>query len=626
MKKLTYYILSAVFAVCNLSSCLDEDPIYSQNSAVMFSSQSNAELALLGCYGYLTNSATYGQMMQEALIISSGFGWGQRNSNDDGRMLSLETPTSASPVKTVWNGLYKVVTEANAFLGSLEKSGLSESAKVQMGGEAKFLRGLAYYNLVMLFGDVPLKVIASSSDGIAASRAPKEEVFAQIIQDMKDASLIAAKSTDGRANSWAAKAFLGKVYYKMACLDIDAQANWQRAKEMFDDVYENGPYALEPKFGDLFGDFVMGSKEAIFQLNFSITSTVCFNHASNRFAPSQSAAGAEWGKYRATKAAYDLHEGTYPGDPRIELTFMKSWKTRGGNNQKDPKPMIGDVPTPNDSTYVYPYGTYFLADKDNNPLEPIMKNGEPVLDKGKKIGLLHVVKLPYADFPDPKNPSLEIIRNYVKTHGNSGPNATIVKMAKWYSTDGGSNKWPHFAKMYDQNQVGTASHKNLMVYRYAEMLLLMADVYNELGNTAKAVELANKVLGRARTSGLTPATQPADWSASLDQETVRTKLFFERIIELAGEPGTYEMPRIRGTKYFKMALELNNKHEFTIASNAQYFESGNIVWHDRVFNVTKEGGEGLSDNFVKKNMLMPIPDSEISANAGITNDDNNFGY
>lgn len=165
-----------------------------------------------------------------------------------------------------------------------------------------------------------------------------------------------------------------------------------------------------------------------------------------------------------------------------------------------------------------------------------------------------------------------------------------------------------------------------MVYRYAEMLLLMADVYNELGNTAKAVELANKVLGRARTSGLTPATQPADWSASLDQETVRTKLFFERIIELAGEPGTYEMPRIRGTKYFKMALELNNKHEFTIASNAQYFESGNIVWHDRVFNVTKEGGEGLSDNFVKKNMLMPIPDSEISANAGITNDDNNFGY
>lgn len=210
MKKLTYYILSAVFAVCNLSSCLDEDPIYSQNSSVIFSTQSNAELALLGCYGYMTNSAAYGQMMQEALILSSGFGWGQRNVNDDGRMLSLEAPTSASPIKTVWNGQYKVIAETNAFLTSLEKSGLSESVKVQMGGEAKFLRGLAYYNLVMLFGDVPLKIVASSSDGISTPRTPKEEVFAQIIQDMKDATQIAAKSADGRANSWAAKGILRK--------------------------------------------------------------------------------------------------------------------------------------------------------------------------------------------------------------------------------------------------------------------------------------------------------------------------------------------------------------------------------------------------------------------------------
>ena len=623
MNKLTYYILSAVFAVCNLSSCLDEDPIYSQNSSVIFSTQSNAELALLGCYGYMTNSAAYGQMMQEALILSSGFGWGQRNVNDDGRMLSLEAPTSASPIKTVWNGQYKVIAETNAFLTSLEKSGLSESVKVQMGGEAKFLRGLAYYNLVMLFGDVPLKIVASSSDGISTPRTPKEEVFAQIIQDMKDATQIAAKSADGRANSWAAKAFLGKVYYKMACLDIDAQANWQRAKEMFDDVYENGPYDLEPKFGKLFGDFVTGSKEAIFQLNFSITSTVCFNRASNRFAPSQSTSGIAWGTYRATKAIYDLHEGTYPGDPRIELTFMKSWRTRSGNNQKDPKPMIGDVLCANDSTYMYPYVKVNAGFEDDKKTakEPVMKNGVPLVDKnGKQTPLEHALKLPYDLFPDRTNPSIEVLNQFKLADGSYK-----TDLAKIFSTDAGQLKWPHYAKMYDQNQIGTASHKNLMVYRYAEMLLLMADVYNELGNTAKAVELANQVLGRARTSGLMPAAQPADWSASLDQETVRTKLFFERIIELAGEPGTYEMPRIRGTKYFKMALEFNNKHELTIASSAQYYTSNN-VWHDRVFNVGKEGGEGLSDSFVKKNMLMPIPDSEISANPGITNDDNNFGY
>lgn len=87
---------------------------------------------------------------------------------------------------------------------------------------------------------------------------------------------------------------LGKVYYKMACLGIDETANWTNAKNMFDDVYEAHIFDLEPKFGDLFGDYVTGSKEAIFQLNFTTSSTVCFNRASNRFAPPQATTGISW--------------------------------------------------------------------------------------------------------------------------------------------------------------------------------------------------------------------------------------------------------------------------------------------------------------------------------------------
>lgn len=81
--------------------------------------------------------------------------------------------------------MYKVVTEVNAFLESLDKSSLSDTDKVQMGGEAKFLRGLAYYNLVSLFGDVPLKTAASSSDGISVPRSPQAEVLALVVQDRK---------------------------------------------------------------------------------------------------------------------------------------------------------------------------------------------------------------------------------------------------------------------------------------------------------------------------------------------------------------------------------------------------------------------------------------------------------
>lgn len=163
MKKYKYYILSLV-ALCSFSACdalLDEDPLYSQNSNIVFQSESNAELALLGCYGYMASTNAYGQMWQEVPIVASGLAWSQRPED----LNALNTLAANSLVSPTWNGMYKAISEINAFLESIEKSSLSESVKNQKGGEAKILRALAYYNLVSLFGDVPLKTIASSSEG-----------------------------------------------------------------------------------------------------------------------------------------------------------------------------------------------------------------------------------------------------------------------------------------------------------------------------------------------------------------------------------------------------------------------------------------------------------------------------
>lgn len=229
MKRYKYYILSLA-VLCSFSACdslLNEDPLYSQNSNIVFQTEDNAELALLGCYGYMSASNAYGQMWQEAPIVASGLAWAQRPED----LNSLNTLAANSLVSLAWGGMYKAIAEINAFLESIDKSGLSVAVKTQKGGEAKFLRALAYYNLVSTFGDVPLKTVASSSEGISIARSPREEVFSQITQDLVDALSISEKSAVGRANSWAVKAFLGKVYYKMAALGIDAAANWQNAKK-----------------------------------------------------------------------------------------------------------------------------------------------------------------------------------------------------------------------------------------------------------------------------------------------------------------------------------------------------------------------------------------------------------
>lgn len=635
MKNIRFNIMIALATVaCIFTSCnslLDEDPKYSTNSSVVFSSTDNAELALLGCYSYMTANSAYGQIWQEVPIAGSGFAWASRSGNELDNLTSLAVQPSNGEVSSAWRGMYKVISEVNSFVTSLDASSLPDSIKTQKIGEAKFLRGIAYFNLVSLFGDVPLVISASSSDAIEVPRTAAETVLEQVIKDFTDAAAsLSATSTVGRANSWAAKAYLGKTYHKLACLQTingeSATDSWTKAKEQFDAVYASAKYSLQSDYNYLFqgkyqktgaaaDEFVKDSPESIFQLNFGgVAGVDTYNRGSNRFAPPTSTSGISWGTVAATKAGYDLMEGTYPGDPRIAATYLTRYRVRTGNNQTNPKAQVGDVLTANDSISCYPFVSYVVAPKGGDSIF-VIKN-----KIATKILQQFVVKLPYAAFSDPTNPSISVISNYAATHGDTYANRAIANCVTGTFAKAGvaTTPWPWFNKMYDQMATAQAAHKNLMIYRYAEMLLMMADCYNELGNSAKAIELANMVLKRARTSGGAKSAQPADWSSSLSQEQVRWNIYREGIIEFLGEPNMYEKSRIRGVEYLKKALEYNNNHEITRASAALFAATTNANL-DRLFN---DGT--LSDDFLKKNLLLPIPQSEIDSNPAITTQ--NYGY
>lgn len=96
--------------------------------------------------------------------------------------------------------------------------------------------------------------------------------------------------------------------------------------------------------------------------------------------------------------------------------------------------------------------------------------------------------------------------------------------------------WPYFKKPIDLVVSAQNSHK-YFVYRYADMLLMMADVYNELGDKNKAIDLADEVLARARQSGSEPSDQPARWSASLTKEQVKEKSILNVLWSLPANRG-----------------------------------------------------------------------------------------
>lgn len=159
-----------------------------------------------------------------------------------------------------YTALYKSILSAN---GVIEKS--SDATEV---GEAKFLRGLSYFKLVKVFGDVTVNLSASPSltDVSILARQPAADVYSNvIIPDLTDAiAALDAEITDGRASKYAAQGMLGKVYMQIG--------NFSSAETHLAAVVNGAAAAgieLQANFADIFGEANDLNSEIIFATQFS---------------------------------------------------------------------------------------------------------------------------------------------------------------------------------------------------------------------------------------------------------------------------------------------------------------------------------------------------------------------
>lgn len=564
--KLIYFLL----AICTFSSCLDEDPQYALNSESVFLDENTAQLALLSCYGQLTTYDGFGQAAQELLVGASGLGWAQTNASDQDRYVSLNVSSGCVITKMFWRSLYKTVSETTFFIENMKESPLDENFKTGLVAQAKFLRGFSYYHLLTTFGGVPLRNTIPSLKSLSIPRATEEEIAAQIESDWKDAIGGLTETADaGKASGLAAHAYLAKLYWYLACQGKQASGNktyWELALEQCEFVY--GKFQLEPNYSNLFVQH-SNSKESIFQLNFSTESSTTGNRGSWIFAPQNSTAGISWGRIRISKAFHDYLKGTYPDDPRYSATVLSTWVNKSnGENQ-----------------FAYPKLSY------------------------KEGRVTHNVEINYSICNDPTNPTVEELE------------AVDDKLVKRFVQPTGEHYgWSYYKKAMDLNSTAQNSHMNLIVYRYADFLLMMADVLNESGETGKAISLVKEVLQRARQSGTPNAVYPKDWETNLTKDQVRDKIFWERLVELAGEQTMYCDARRRGTEYLKKVLEIQNNHHITRAI-VENKELGEHRFKERLFN----NGD-LTENFLKKNLRLPIPQEELNTNESISAGDQNYGY
>ncbi|SEL97320.1 RagB/SusD family nutrient uptake outer membrane protein [Parapedobacter koreensis] len=248
MKKLAYIIVaSIVMSACN-SGFLEISPISTVDIDAVYTTDKDYQDAVVGIYRAFAdqyqNFWQFGDLRGDDSEAQMYKGTATDFMND------FTLDNSAGILQNSWANYYTMINRANMVLERIESADPAVvTNKNRHIGEAKFLRALAYFDLVRIFGDVPLitKVI-TEEESYQIGRSSVDEVYnGLIISDLLDAeNLLANRYTGvdvGRATSGAAKALLGKVYL--------TRHDFVNAEAKLAEVTTLG-YALLDNFNDLF--------------------------------------------------------------------------------------------------------------------------------------------------------------------------------------------------------------------------------------------------------------------------------------------------------------------------------------------------------------------------------------
>lgn len=161
-----------------------------------------------------------------------------------------------------WKACYEGINRANYL--EENKAKLDFTGKDALYGEVYFLRAFYYFELVRMFGDVPLFVDKrlTVAESATLQRAAKADVYAQIETDLNNAISVLPITNiqKGRITKYAAQALLGKV--------LLYQNKFDAAAAMLENVV-NGPFSLVTNFGDIFLQEGENGPESVFEIQYS---------------------------------------------------------------------------------------------------------------------------------------------------------------------------------------------------------------------------------------------------------------------------------------------------------------------------------------------------------------------
>ena len=226
MKKRIILLIIIAYSFC-ISSCkkfLNEDPkglLYTNN---FFTTDAKVNAAVIGIIAAVRNEITSSTPPYYMLeIISDDAQLGGTLVSERYNLDQLKYNASSTYIQAVWTNCYTVINNANTVINYTDSSLVTPNTCRLAIGQARFWRAYSYFELVRLWGGVPLVLTPSTSNNLFPSRATTVDVYNQIIADLQYAEQVLPSYyaysdpvNGGCASQVTAKALLGLVYLTMS--------------------------------------------------------------------------------------------------------------------------------------------------------------------------------------------------------------------------------------------------------------------------------------------------------------------------------------------------------------------------------------------------------------------------
>ena len=574
MKKIIIYLATMLLAAMTFTGCYDLEtyPGDKVNEGTFYKTGDHAHQGLMGIYGMLRLNEAYGYQFCFDHLGDIAYGYNYY-------MMFLATYTDRDgTIQAHWQTFYDGIHRVNTFIRSVKgmRGIITDEQINEYVAEAKFLRAMFYFSLTDLFGGVPYYDESTNVNeefmNLKQPRSSLEEVRAHILEDLDEAikylPVEHAASEYGRATKGAAYALRGKVHLY--------DKEWQSAINDFEEIVYNKSnnygYALDDDYARVF-KLYNGAKspETVFSIQ------------------NKSGVGTEYGmQIQALMGCRGAYGSCWNNTvPSTQLVDMYEFK--------DGRPFNWDE--------IFP-GYNAMTPEQRKELLSVEMDGSGTIvglreaDTAKILSaytcrdprLMATVIVPYSHYMGNIGRTTNVDLIFALDHNLAGNanGGTIQNNAGWVSY--------LYRKFVTEGDQGGAISNRLHtpfafpLIRFADVLLMLSEAYNEAGQLDKAVTEFNKVRARVGMPGLNSG--PA-WMVVSNKEQMAERIRKERAVEFAGEGLRFSDLRRWG--YEIAHKTLNNVDAVNIYGEPNY-----------------------THLFTERDMLWPIPGVERERNKELT--------